>query len=193
VHAGRIGAYPVLARGIAGGWAVSDAAWVLESLDAGRLEPDWAAWAAALSFRAMVGRRTAALGTTRLEWGEALVLDRGSGRVQRVRRHQPIPCDPCVGPRQVVDAVLAAAQRVPPNPRVDLPLSAGWDSRALALALTQVQRPFRAWTIEKDDGRRLEVAGACEVARALDVPHEIIVGSLERVARDRTAALRRAG
>ncbi len=76
---------------------------------------------------------------------------------------------------------------------VDLRLSAGWDSRALALALTQVQRPFRAWTIEKDDGRRLEVAGACEVARALDVPHEIIVGSLERVARDRTAALRRAG
>jgi hypothetical protein len=191
VHAGRIGAYPVLARPIDGGWAVSDAAPPLEALDTGALQPDWTGWAAQMTFRATVGSHTATQGTTRLGWGEALVLDRRDGSVRRVRRHSPVVTDRGVQPEHVVDALLAAVQRLPPHLPVDLPLSAGWDSRALALALHRVGRPFHAWTIEKPNGRGVEVPGAQSVARALGVPHQVLRGDAQSLADARTAALRR--
>ncbi len=191
VHAGRVGAYPVLARRLAGGWAVSDAAAPLEALDPGSLSPDWTGWAAQMTFRAVVGSHTATQGTTRLGWGEALVLDRVTGGVRRVRRHSPVATDPGVQASQVVEALLAAVEALPRDLPVDLPLSAGWDSRALALALHRVGRPFHAWTIEKDDGRAVEVPGAQVVARALGVPHHVLQGDAGSLAAARSAALRR--
>lgn len=176
VHAGRFGAHSVYARPIASGWVVSDVADVVESMDPGRLEPDWSAWLTQLVFWSKLDEGAAARGTTRLSWGSSLVLDRRRGLVRRgARVLRAVQVRDDVAPADVADALVAAVRRLPDDQPIDVPLSGGFDSRALAAALWRAGRDCRTWSISKDDGRDDEQQIARAVAAVLDVPnHEVL-------------------
>lgn len=176
VHAGRFGAHAVYARQIATGWVVSDVAAVVESMDPGRLEPDWPAWVTQLVFWSKLDEGAAARGTIRLSWGSSLVLDRRTGQVRRgARVFRRVEVRDDVTPADVADALVAAVSRLPDDQPIDVPLSGGFDSRALASALWRAGREFRTWSISKDDGRDDEQQIARAVAAALDVPNREVL------------------
>ncbi len=137
------------------------------------LTPDIGAWASSLSFYGFVGAATPFSEIRRLDFGESLVLD------ETVTRRRDLPrwlTEPTVDAteRDVVDALRAA---VPGRwgPRSELPLSGGWDSRMIALAMaTNGARRPRAWTIDPDTGVSDDVDIATELARALRLKHTIV-------------------
>lgn len=190
VHAGRFGSYALYARPVATGWVVSDVAAVPELLDPAPLRPDWEAWSTQFVFWSKLHEGTSSRGTTRLSWGTALELDRRTGQITRPARvFRPVPEDTTVTPADVADALVAAVEKVPDTAPIDLPLSGGLDSRALALALSLAGRRFRTWTISKDDGRTDEQSIAAAVAERLGVPHDV-VEARGRVSDDLAATMR---
>lgn len=191
VHAGRFASYALYARPVATGWAVSDVADVPELLDPAGLQPDWEAWATQLVFWSKMHEGTSTVGTSRLSWGTGLSLDRRTAQIARPARvFRPVVEDATVSPDVVAQALVAAAEKLPDTEPIDLPLSGGLDSRALALALSRAGRRFRTWTISKDDGRTDEQTIAAAVAERLRVRHDVVEAH-GRVSDDLATTMRR--
>lgn len=134
------------------------------------LHPDWAGWSTCLFLGGPIGAQTTVREIRRLGAGEVLHLGRDGALTHE--RDQPfwerLPDAP-VTPGRVADLLIDG---VPDgDDLLDLPLSGGWDSRAIALAAHRKGRRLRTWTTYQHRPFDLDVEYAAAVAEALGSHH----------------------
>lgn len=139
----------------------------------GRLHVDWDAWGSALAFCSPVGPDTGFVEIRRMTAGASWWVGDGAPASDL---HVPAWLQETRRPARRREVLAAIADGIP-RPRlrpVQLPLSGGWDSRALAtLARTRAARRPVAWTIPPDDGAD-DAALSVPVARALGLRHHLV-------------------
>jgi hypothetical protein len=141
------------------------------------LHPNWDAWAGILAMNLPIGDRTPFAEIRRL--GPFTTLAAGpAGAELRPERwpwaEQEATHTIEAGVPDVVDAMRATVGRLPAGP-VTIPLTGGWDSRALLCLLrNDPRRPPRCATTSRELGTWHEEDLAAAVAQTAGVPHEIV-------------------
>lgn len=200
LHPSHSAAQPVYVHQVGGSvYYSSRLRWLAET--AGRLAPDWSAWAEIISLGAPILGRTTFVGIRRLQPGEYIRVS-AEGRPELTSTpwawvdHVP---DPKLSVQEATSATLDAIRHeIAPHLSVDTAaegfvnpmLSGGRDSRLLtALALRDSPTPERVttWTTSSDTGTALEELIAARTAELLGVRQRIVspwVSSFERDFRD---------
>ncbi len=177
LHAGAVGFLDLFTRRIGDSlWFASRMADLL-ALDDEPMAVDWEAWACTLVLGCPVGDATPFQAIRRLEGAAAHVLERSTGVLRHERWDPPwVGLDevaPDAGdPGAVWDVARALVRRLPAGP-IALPLSGGFDSRLMLLALRDAGRIPRLWSTDKDDGLA-DMAITAELAGHLGQPVEVV-------------------
>ena len=196
LHAGAHGYVDVFHRTLDGASWFASRMDPLVDLDDARLEIDWENWACTLLLVVPIGDQTPFREVRRLTGATALVLDRATDRTRPLRWSPPwigLPAPRPGGgdPRELYASFQRALSRYGSAPTA-LPLSGGYDSRLIGIALRDAGISTTAWTTSKDDGRD-DASISVDVAAALGFPHTPINASTVPYADAATEVLCRFG
>jgi len=144
----------------------------------GPLAVDWEAWAAILTLGYPLGDRTPFAEIRRLGPASSLEISDGRARVS-AERWPWAEAEPSAsveeGTGAVLEAMRRAIARIPEGATL-CQLSGGLDSRLCLGLLTDAGRSVSAIVADDDSGSDAETRTASVLARAFDVPSEIVAG-----------------
>jgi asparagine synthetase B (glutamine-hydrolysing) len=173
LHADALGIQEVYVRQLGDATYFSVRIEALLELDDAPLHTDWSAWADILAVTCPLGDGTPFEEIRRLP--AATALRSGPDGVELVSFEPSwLATEPNTRttPADVVDVI---GQHLRRSRGTAITLSGGWDSRLLAVLAHRGAHRLTAWTTSKDDGYDHDLELARPVAKALRIPHRVVV------------------